>query len=383
MDENSNITALIQGYLDDRLTPAEYVELAAHLKEQPDNDAWAELLAEIGTHQPVEAGYDRTRWQPIIETITKPKTPVRRIAQILAAAAVAAALVGGVVLWKHHDEKPAASQPPVATDVAPGGDKAVLTLANGSTITLDSAASGTLAQQGAATVSKTGNGRLVYGKANGRGATEILYNKLATPRGGQYHLQLADGTVVWLNAASSIKYPTAFAGATRQVEVTGEAFFEVAKDKTRPFHVKANGVEVEVLGTSFDINAYEDESAIRTTLVDGSVKILSAASAKTLKPGEQAIVTSQLPIAVDEHANIEAVLAWKNGRFMFSNTPLPDALRQLARWYDVDVDIEGDLSKKLVWGKMQRDLNLSEVLEGLRYIGINYKIEGKKLTVMP
>lgn len=310
-----------------------------------------------------------------------------RVRRLWVRASVAAAVVIilgiGILKWASY-QRPVTPSPVIAAthDALPGGNKAVLTLGNGSNIILDSATRGALARQGGATVVKKESGSLAY--VGGRESSAApTYNTLTTPRGGQYHLQLADGTVVWLNAASSIRYPTAFTGPTREVEVTGEAYLEVAKNPAKPFRVKANGVEIDVLGTSFDVNAYSDESAIRTTLVEGSVKVIGAASAKTLLPGQQAIVTNQVAIALDNHVNIEAVLAWKNGRFMFNDTPLPDVLRQLARWYDVDVDIQGDLSKKLVWGKMERDLNLSEVLEGLRYIGINYKIEGKKLTVMP
>lgn len=309
---------------------------------------------------------------------------VRRVGRwFWAAAAAAVVLISGTYLWSRVTRHAAPETPRVlAGDAPPGGNKATLTLSNGLAIILDSVHLGQLAQQQGAKVIKRDNGALAY-VAQGARTGSISFNTLTTPRGGQYHLQLTDGTIVWLNAASSIRYPTAFTGATREVVVTGEAYFEVARNKYKPFHVKVNGIDVEVLGTSFNINAYSDEKAIRATLLEGSVKIINATSAHTLRPGQQAVIVGQTPITVDNQVDLEAVMAWKNGRFMFDDTPLPDVLRQLARWYDVDIEYRGDVSNKTVGGKMQRDLNLSEVLQGLHDIGVNFKIEGKKLIVMP
>lgn len=302
---------------------------------------------------------------------------------IWTAAAAAVLLSAGAYYWNRlaHDNKPITPST-LATDALPGGNKATLTLSNGRTVVLDSVHLGQLAQQQGASVIKKDSGALTY-VAQSAHAEAVSYNTLTTPRGGQYHLQLTDGTEVWLNAASSIRYPTAFTGSAREVEVSGEAYFEVVKDKSKPFHVKVKGIDVEVLGTSFDVNAYADESAFRATLINGSVRIINATSAHTLNPGQQAVITGQAPVTVDNQVDLEAVMAWKNGRFKFDDTPLPDALRQLARWYDVEIEYKGDVSNKTVGGKMQRDLNLSEVLQGLHDIGVNFKIEGKKLIVMP
>lgn len=308
---------------------------------------------------------------------------VRPIRRWLWAAAAVVLLAAGTYYWSQHGHKDVpSSRLALATDALPGGNKATLILSNGQTVVLDSVHLGQLTQQQGANIIKKDSGALAY-VAQGAHSATISYNTLSTPRGGQYHLQLTDGTVVWLNAASSIRYPTAFAGTARQVEVTGEVYFEVAQDKSKPFHVKVNGIDVEVLGTSFNINAYADERAIRATLLNGSIKIINTTSAYTLNPGQQAVITGQSPITINNQVDLEEVMAWKNGRFKFDDTPLPDALRQLSRWYDVEVEYQGDVSNKTVGGKMQRDLNLSEVLQGLRDIGVNFKIVGKKLIVMP
>jgi transmembrane sensor len=303
---------------------------------------------------------------------------------ILASAAI-------FLLNKKDKDIPAASgNKSLANDVAPGGNKAVLTLANGSRITLDSVANGELAVQGKAKVIKLANGRLLYSESNGDSAT-MMYNTMSTPRGGQYQLQLPDGTQVWLNAASSITYPVAFTGNERKVTITGEAYFEVAHNPDKPFHVQVNSMDVEVLGTHFNINAYADEEMIKTTLLEGSVKLSSLIPlstvnrqlSSTLKPGQQAQYKNADAIQIIDHANIDQAIAWKNGLFNFYQSDLQAVMRQLSRWYDVEIKYEGDIQPRRFWGKIQRDLNLSEVLEILKETQVHFKLEGKTIIVTP
>jgi ferric-dicitrate binding protein FerR (iron transport regulator) len=244
---------------------------------------------------------------------------------------------------------------------------------------------GVVTTQGKTTVSIS-NGKLVYN--TGTDGNEVLYNTMTTPKGREYQLVLPDGTTVWLNAASSITYPTAFTGKNRNVAITGEAYFEVVKDQTKPFHVKMNDTEVEVLGTHFNINAYPDEASINTTLLEGSVRVIRKNNMAMLKPGQQAQVNTSSPadaagITVTSNADLDQVMAWKNGSFQFDGVPLSAAMRQLSRWYDVEVVYEKGVPDIKLGGEMKRDLNLSQVLKGLGKLGVNCKVEGKKLVVAP
>ena len=264
-------------------------------------------------------------------------------------------------------------------DIGPGSNKAVLTLADGKKITLTGAKNGKLADQGSITINKTNDGQLVYHPGSTSDAQTITYNVIETPRGGQYHLTLADGTQVWLNAASSLKYPASFSGHERKVELTGEAYFEVAHNKEKPFRVISNRQEVEVLGTHFNINAYSDEKVVKTTLVEGSVKISSGAINKTLKPDEQAqLENGNILIA---NVDVNEVVAWKNGLFHFDHATLQSAMRQIARWYDVDVVYEGAIPKTVINGEAYRNMKASQVFEVLGYLNVKFRIEGKKIIV--
>jgi len=256
-----------------------------------------------------------------------------------------------------------------------------LTLQDGSKIVLNDVKDGTLAQQGNTKVVKLATGQLVYDKT-GTASAKVLYNTMTTPRGGQYKLTLPDGTEVWLNAASSITYPTAFAGNERDVSITGEAYFEVAKDKSKPFHVTSGNQTIEVLGTHFNVMAYADEDAIKTTLLEGSVKITENNEAQILKPGEQATVDKNggLKISV---ADIDDALAWKNGYFKFNRVNIKYIMRQLARWYDVDLVYEGSVPHDEFVGKIGRGENIEDVLHILELDHVHFKIEDKKIIVLP
>lgn len=266
-------------------------------------------------------------------------------------------------------------------DVAPGGDKAILTLADGSTVVLDDAQNGTLAQQGSSKVIKLG-GKLVYDPAN-KNSKEIVYNTITTPNGGQYQLELPDGSLVWLNATSSIHFPTSFAGKERRVEITGEAYFEIAKNRVMPFIVTVNNAEVQVLGTHFNVNAYNDEENVKTTLLEGSVKFVSGDNINMLKPGQQSQLTNNGLIKLVSNVDVEEVVAWKNGMFDFENAGIETVMRQLARWYDVEIEYNGKTDDLFI-AEMRRNIKLSDALKALELTGkVKFDIQGKKIIVMP
>ena len=267
-------------------------------------------------------------------------------------------------------------------EVLPGGNKAILTLGDGSTVTLDSAKKGALTRQGSSLISKLDSGKIDYTTTNGE-AAEVVYNTVSTPKGGQYQVVLADGTRVWLNALSSIRFPTVFNGNSRTVELTGEAYFEVAADRNKPFRVQVNGMEVAVLGTSFNINAYPDEADLKTTLLEGSVKLLRGKTDLVLKPGEQGRTADREGLALVKDADVDQAVAWKNGLFSFDDAGIETVMRQLSRWYGIDIQYEGKPTAALFWGKMERDLNLTQVLDGLSKSKVHFHLDGNRLTVLP
>jgi ferric-dicitrate binding protein FerR (iron transport regulator) len=267
-------------------------------------------------------------------------------------------------------------------DVLPGKNTAILTLSDGSTVVLDEVQNGTVSTQGNTKVLKLDNGMLSYNTLNHK-TSEILYNTIATPKGGQYQLVLSDGSKVWLNAASSLRFPATFAGKERKVELLGEAYFEVAKNAAMPFKVKTEGMEVEVLGTHFNINSYEDESSARTTLLEGSVKINHGNTSDLLKPGQQAKLNRDGEIKIINDADVDEAVAWKEGKFQFDRADIHDVMRQIARWYDVSVDYKGIVSSHF-GGTISREVNLSQVLKMLELTGeLKFEIEGRHVMVLP
>ncbi|MFL5747897.1 MAG: FecR family protein [Niastella sp.] len=267
--------------------------------------------------------------------------------------------------------------------IGPAQRIASLTLADGSRILLDSAKAGQLAQQGGAVVMNE-NGALKYQTRSA--AREILFNTLTTAYAQTYSMELADGSKAWLNAGASIRYPVEFSGNERKVEITGEVYFEVAHDATKPFIVHVSGkkgsMDVQVLGTHFNINAYDDEPVMKTTLLEGSVKVTKDAASVLLKPGEQ---TSVSPSSQPSHpipVQTEAVVAWKNGVFSFDNADIDVVMRQLIKWYDIEVVYDGDKPSDKISGEMQRNLTLPQVAENLEFMtGLHFRVEGRKLIV--
>jgi transmembrane sensor len=270
-------------------------------------------------------------------------------------------------------------------DIRPGGNRAILTLADGSTIVLDSARNGILAKQDNADIHKTKNGAIYYQAGGAKDNTQHqLTNTITTPRGGQYQLTLPDGTNVWLNASSSLTFPVAFTQTERKVQLEGEAYFEVAKDKTKPFLVITRNSEVKVLGTHFNIMTYPDEASTKTTLLEGSVNIRNNISSITLKPGQQAELSDKAGHIKISQANTEEAVAWRSGYFMFNNEDIKSVMRKISRWYDVDVIYACDTSGKDFGGTVSRFKNVSDVLRMLELTGtVHFKVDGRRIIVMP
>jgi transmembrane sensor len=274
------------------------------------------------------------------------------------------------------------TQQAVDNEVQPGGNKAVLALGNGETVLLDEAKPGEVARQGNTQVYKTANGEVVY-KSGDKSTEEFVYHTLSTPRGGQYKLLLPDGSNVWLNSASSVRYPTVFAGAERTVEVTGEVYFEIAHDASKPFVVKVNEMDIRVLGTHFNVNAYSDERSVNTTLLEGSVMLSKGGYTAKLRPGQQAQIADRTDFKLLNDVDVDEVVAWKNGYFSFNRADLHTVMRQIARWYDVTISYEGQIPHREFVGKIKRNNNASEVLKILQESKVHFRIEGKKIIVMP
>jgi len=344
-------------------------------------DQWSKLREDMRTG--IQASIQRQ------EPLAKPDS-VRFLSlyRWVAAASIALLVCGGYFYFSQrtpsiNTAKLSGNKHLQIHDVPPGGSKAVLTLADGSTVVLDSAKNGTLIRQGSVNISKPEDGRLAY-NASSAGAKEVLYNVIATPRGGEYALQLADGSKVWINAASSLRFPTAFNGNERTVELTGEAYFEVAGDAEKPFKVIVNGIEVAVLGTHFNINAYTDESSISTTLVEGAVKVIADHQSLLLSPGQQAQVDKAGEMTLVKKANLDVATAWKNGRFEFEDNSITSVMQQIQRWYNVEVVYDGKTPDIRFSGAISRQENVSKVLTMLELTHlVRFRMENNTIHIMP
>lgn len=360
----------------DRLAAIIDTELAEHAFDgEPDNNMLAAIQDNL--YNKLQEGKERS-------------ATLIRYMKRLAVAAVFIMMLSAVAWWL-LSKKPA--QPEIAqvnkvkkeTPLVPGGNRAILKLSDGTEIILDSAGDGTLVQQGQAKVIKLGDGQLSYQSTDNTSA-EPVYNTISTPRGGQYQLILADGSKVWLNASSSLRYPASFSGKERRVELTGEGYFEVAKNATMPFHVQVNNMEVEVLGTHFNINSYTDEPAIRTTLLEGSVKTAigpdhNREQSAILKPGEQAVLTADSRLTIHDNIDIDEVMAWKNGLFQFKAADIKTVLRQAERWYDVQFEYKENIPERFS-GQISRSANADQLLKILELTGkVKFEYKGKTIIV--
>ncbi|NII81359.1 MULTISPECIES: FecR family protein [unclassified Pedobacter] len=318
----------------------------------------------------------------------QPKQTLKRSYRIwYAAASILIMIAVGSFFIRRDKKTQIVSQVPNAAkqDIRPGSNKAVLTLSNGAQIVLTDPHAGVLAKEGATEIIKKENGELVYNlgdKATGQ-STQPVYNTITVPRGGQYQLVLSDGSKVLLNAASSLTYPAEFNGRYRNVELKGEGYFEVAKNTSRPFIVKANDVEVRVLGTHFNISAYGDDADITTTLIEGSVSMNKGKQTKLLAPGQQGIsayTNSEISV---QHANIEQVMGWVKGNFVFKDLNIKEVMKIASRWYDIEVEYRGNVQSKKFGGTTSRFSNITELLDYMKITGgVNYKIEGRRVILM-
>lgn len=305
--------------------------------------------------------------------------------RIATAAAILLAIISvGIYLSNYQEVKQNDVINEISRIAKPGGNKAILILGNGQQVVLTDAQNGQVAKQGSATINKTADGKVLYNIRPAADNSIEEQNKIITPAGGTYELILSDGTKVTLDAHSSLRYPVVFKGTNRKVELTGQAYFEVAHNQAKPFNVISRGQTVMVLGTHFNINAYKNEGSTTTTLLEGSVKVSNVGNNISLKPGQRSIVKGSgdtLPISVS-NADIETTMAWKNGIFRFKRADLQTVMRQFARWYDVEVAYEGDVPDVAITGKVQRAADASQVLTILNKLGIKFKAEGRKITIL-
>lgn len=271
------------------------------------------------------------------------------------------------------------------TTAPPGGAKATLTLADGSVLDLGKMENGVISKQGNISIVKTSDGRMIYKVIESNESSQVVQkNTIQTPRGGEYQIILPDGSKVWLNAASALTFPTAFSLTERKVELTGEAYFEVAKNKEKPFIVETGGLSVNVLGTHFNIAAYPDESILRTTLVEGSLRIDPGENKVLIKPGQQASLERNKNFVQVREVDIKEAIAWKNGVFVFNDENIESIMRKLSRWYDINVHFEAELKNKDFSGTISRFKSVEQVLEMLQLTGsIHFKIEGREIYVLP
>ncbi|MET0394433.1 MAG: FecR domain-containing protein [Chitinophagaceae bacterium] len=391
-DEAQRITGLITGYVSQSLTVQEQDELEEWVAASERNRLLFEELTDKIKVQHTLDWLDKSDAPDRLKKLKKQlrftdsKTRLRGRKTWPYTIAASLLIIAGLsvyMLFSRHAGKTNPGIAAVPQDVAPGGGKATLILADGSRILLENAGEGMLATQGGSQVIKQ-NGQLLY-TLRDSGQAEALFNMVTIPRGGSYPLTLSDGTRLLLNAGSSIRFPAVFTGQERRVTISGEVYFEVAKNPGMPFRVDVEGkdMQVEVVGTHFNINSYDDEMQTQTTLLEGSVKVSTGNQMLLLKPGQQAQLDKAGSLRKVNHVDTGAVVAWKQGLFQFENAGIHTIMRQLSRWYDIDVSYEGPVPDILTTGKAPRNISLNNLLKILSLTGIRYHIQGKKLTILP
>ena len=399
-----NFKDLLDRYLDDSISEKELDELFKNLIHKNNNEELKQTIERALTNNEFPGLADKRRRDIVFKRLmqaaeeikneesielaeeldTSPRRNFLVWTRLAAAASIVMLITVGAYLWisgnyKNEIAKTEIASKQLKNDIAPGTNKAILTLGDGSTLILDDAHNGVIANQSNTKVIKLNDGQLAYNTVKAK-PSQILYNTITTPRGGQYKLALPDGSIALLNAASSIRFPVAFVGNERKVDITGEVYFEVAKNKNRPFKVSVKDMNIEVLGTHFNVMAYDNESMIKTTLLEGVVKVSKGETHAILSPGEQARLNNQ-GIKVDKNVNLNEAVAWMNGRFIFNATDIEEIMRQISRWYDVDVVYERRISKETFSGIVNRNSNVSQVLKIMEQAGIKFKIEGRKIIV--
>lgn len=395
-NNRQQLQATFRKYLDGTATPEEkrFVEAwyESFEKKESATITYSERdihLMEVRMERAIREQAEIEKPLPLWKELRRTLTPGR----VAAAVVLACTLTGAWFYFVNVRPVPTIAEHTMGeTDLPPGRDKGVLTLSDGRRIILDEASEGMLAREGNTLIHKLEDGLVSYSAESTRAANE--YNTLTVPSGGKYSVVLPDGTRIWLNAESSVTFPTAFTADERSVKVSGEAYFEIAKDPSRPFLVAVgNQQRIRVLGTHFNVNAYRDEESITTTLLEGSVEIVTAeAKAKPvkLKPGQQATLTGRGAIRIRDGIDTDEITAWKNGLFQFEKADIEGVMRQFSRWYNVDIRYEGPKPEKKFSGKIDRHLNASEALEILRFTGVNFRIDSSPtsaqrgwITVLP
>jgi transmembrane sensor len=383
-DNKAQFRGIIKKYLAGKASPEEQKFLNEYFEYFGSNDNIVDQLTENEKSQ-----LEQKMEAAIFAKIKASRPPRRIVFYRIAAAAVLIGIIitAGLYFYrKSNGNEPAIAKSKPAqeaqNDIDPGGNKAVLILADGRKISLDDSQIGNITQQGNAVVSKTSDGQVVYNLLHtNTKITEVNNNTIQTPIGGEYQIVLPDGTKVWLNSSSRLEFPTAFTGKERIVKLSGEGYFEVAKNAAMPFKVQVNDMEVKVLGTHFNIMAYPDEGLAKTTLLEGSINISRGEDSKLLVPGQQARTGSNNKIDV-VNTDVESAVAWKNGYFKFDRDGIKTVMRQLARWYDMDVVYAGKIPGDEFSGKIRRNVKASKALEFLEKTGMHFKIEGKKVTIL-
>ncbi len=408
---------LLEKYLGNRLTQEESRRLQVLMQEEHSGPALEEMIAGILAENRYTAAPDtglqqqfdkvmataalrqalvRKDDQEETDTTARQMMPesdnlrhlsrknIRTFYRTMAAAAVLAFILAGIYTWRYYYVQPETLVSKRQTEIKPGSHKAELILADGSTIVLDEAGAGTVGQQGNTKIIKLDSGRLAYRAASGNNTAAPEYNTIRTPKGGQYQVVLPDGSQVWMNAASSLKFPVVFTGKSRTVILTGEAYFEIAQHAEKPFIVQTSGIEVKVLGTHFNVMAYADEDRVRTTLLEGAVTVTQGVATTMMKPGQQASIAEKEDRFLITRPEMEEVMAWKEGQFRFRKAEIPVIMRQIARWYDVDIEYKGDVSGIRMYGSMTRKENITQLLELMEQTGrVHFTINGNRITVMP
>jgi len=383
--DNTRIYYLAGQYLKKSLNETEQAEFQRLLHDPVHQEALQAAFEEMAGELDMNATQDKDLLPLLERSLNSDRVQPRirflsRRSLSWAAASIILLFAAGTYFWAANKSTSTDIVADKNAVITPGKQGAILTLADGSQVVLDSLGNGVVAKQNGARIVLT-NGQLAYAPTE-NGSGEIVFNTITTPRGRQFQVTLPDGTQVWLNAASSLRYPTAFSGRERKVEVTGEAYFEVAKNVEMPFRVSINDkAAIEVLGTHFNVNAYKNEGAIATTLLEGSVRVAATGSKDvTLQPGQQAQIASG--IKVIENANIDKVTAWKNGLFYFEGTSLAEIMRQLERWYDIEVVYEKGVPDIEFEGEMTKDVSLNGLLDMLGKTELHFRIEGRKLIIL-
>lgn len=392
MHKQERISFLLDRYIHNTCSAKELHELFQLLEDQQNNELLHQELKELWQNTGPGQYHTDAQWDQLYQSMMREipeeirPTSKKSFTRLAAAASLLLFIFAGTFFYYQQKDSLSAVSAPIAvnSELAPGSNKAILTLSNGTKVALDDAVNGKVSGQAGIQITKTASGQLIYHVQNNSVSSKLSFNTIETPRGGQYRLILSDGTKVWLNANSSLKYPISFSKTERLMELKGEAYFEVTKNKKAPFKVISNNQVIEVLGTHFNINGYEDEPYIKTTLIEGAVRVSERANQAyvVLKPGEQSrFHANRFEV---KNVDTESAVAWKNGYFTFDKSTLESIMRQISRWYDVEVNYQDKKVKEQIFsGNISRFENASQVLAILELTGlVHFKVEGRRITAM-